>query len=162
MVSSAYCITLFPKIKEIFSCPYNFFCQQSQFFQGQGRRLDKGRRGFRPEVPYRTQEPGDAAEEQYPAACRPQQHKAPHLSVRNPQQKGQTSQGQGDAVEEIQRRGQPGQQPPEGTHQIVENPGAQAKEDGLEKQDQLPGDDHAHSQPKMRLRNPPRSRPLSS
>ena len=76
--------------------------------------MQKFRSPIQPELPDRAQGGGKQGEKQDAAAACPQQHKAPQLPLRLPQDKQEQRRPGGEAVQQIRRARQPGQPQPHG------------------------------------------------
>lgn len=117
---------------------------------------------IRPKAPYGPQQLREDAEKQHCSAQRAQNHEAPQLPVRPPQEKEEQSGSGQKAVQTVQQPGQAGKAEAKGPQQVIQQPGTQAQEDGLAEHQQLVGDLISHDYPNRRLKKPPRPAPSSS
>jgi len=115
-----------------------------------------------PKVPYRPQQRRTAAEIQHNAPARTQNHIAPHLARRPVKHKEKGGEAQKEAVDAVQRRGEPGEAQAKGAQEVIQYAGAEAQQDGLGEDRQLFGDLNFHRYPNSRLKRPPRPAPPSS
>ena len=101
-----------------------------------------------PELPHGPQGTGGPREEERRAADGPYRRIAPQDAVGGPQEER-------GPVGQIQGPGQGRDPPPEGTDQVVEDPGARPQQDRPSEEQELRGDPDAHVQPNRRLKRPP-------
>lgn len=162
---SAYYITFFRKIKEVFCLLNGFFQDLPRKTQRKQEEAGKIHHRIRPEVPHRREWIGEDTQIEQRAAPGPCRRESPQFPVRRPEQEGEQRRAQSHAIGQVQCGGQTRQTATEGAERVIGDSGAQAQQDGLEEQQELHGNPDPHTvpvYPKSRLRNPPRSCPPSS
>ena len=121
--------------------------------------MPQKRQRIRPEPPQGPQQLRKGAEEQHRAAQGPHNHKSPELARPAAQQEEEHTPAHRQAIGPVQQAGGPGRADPEGTQQVIQQPGGQPKENGLPKHQKLLGRLDLHAQPNRRPRNPIRPEP---
>ena len=100
--------------------------------------------GIHPEVPHRPQRPGQEPKEQPHAAGSAQEHVYPQLPLGPAEDEEKGRRAGGQAVEDVQRRGQPGEPQAQRPQQIVHQPCREAQQHGLGKNQQGGSRVHSH------------------
>lgn len=140
----------------------HFFLKISRPPQGEAQQPPQKSQRIRPEGPQRPQKLRKHAEEQHRASQGSHDHKAAELAFGPAKQEEEHSPAHRQAVGPVQQAGDAGCANPEGTQQVIQQPGGQPQKNGLPKYQQLLGRPALHAQPKRRPRNPPRPGPWSS
>lgn len=140
----------------------HFFIKISGPSQGKAAETPQKGQRIRPESPQGPQKLRKRAEKQRRAAQGPHDHKAPELARPAAQQKEEHTPAHRQAIGSVQKAGGPGRADPEGTQQIIQQPGGQPEENGLPEHQKLPGRLDLHAQPNRRPRKPVRPEPWSS
>lgn len=114
-----------------------------------------------PKGPYRLQKRGKRAKEKDCAAKQTQKHEAANLAVGTAQEEQEGCDAHTQAVNGIQKAGQPGRPMAKGAQQIIQQGEAQPQQNGLGKEEELVGDliFHLRIYRNSRLRKPPRLGP---
>ena len=115
-----------------------------------------------PKSPYRAEKLRKNAEKQDRSSQGAQHQETPQLAVGPAQQEQEGHRPHGEAVDAIQKAGEPGPAESEGPQQVVQHPSGQAQQDGLSKGHELVRDRGPHGHPNRRLKKPPRPWPSSS
>ena len=90
-----------------------------------------------PKVPDGTKERGASGEEQDPAAQDAQEYEQPQLPLGTVEGEKEDGAAGQQAVDQIQRPGDPGEPQPEHPEQVVKQAQGSAQQNGLEEQQQL-------------------------
>ena len=111
----------------------NFFTQIFCPPQGNGGQMQQKRQGVHPESPHRPQQRGKDCEKQDAAAQGTQAEIQPQLALGPVEGEQKDRPADRHAVEDVQRRRQPGELQAEGPQQVIQQPGGHPQQDGLDK-----------------------------
>ncbi len=131
-------------MKEVFSGTGGFF---QKIFEPDERGQEQAHgRGERPgpEVPHRAQRARQDTVEEHQPAGGPENHIAPQFAVGGAEEEGEERDCQCRAVEEIEQARQAGEEGAEGAEHVVERPGGNPQQNGLEELYELAGDKQFH------------------
>ena len=133
----------------------NFFTQIFSTPQGNVAQMQQKRQGVHPESPHRPQQRGKDCEKQDAAAQGTQAEIQPQLALGPVEGEQKDRPADRHAVEDVQRRRQPGELQAEGPQQVIQQPQKRSQQSSAQKCRRLGGNFNLH-QPNRRLKNPPR------